>query len=362
MTTTEPDSITLYYREGASDKVYQCGIEPAGERFVVNFAYGRRGATFNTGTKTNVPVDYQDARRIFEKLVKEKQAKGYTPGPDGISYQQSDKEQRQTDVVPQLLNAIDEGEIERLVTDDAWAMQEKFDGRRMLVRKQGAAIHGINRKGLHVGLPSPILVAAHAIPGDFILDGEAVGETLHCFDLLELNGEDQRPMPYRQRLTALLNLLMSGQQRHIHYVNTTYRLTEKNSLLEHLRFQKREGVVFKRLDAPYTSGRPSSGGSQLKHKFYATLSAVVGKQNAQRSVELKLRDGRQWTVAGNVTIPPNHRVPVIGSVVEVRYLYAFPESGCLYQPTYLGPRSDVSERECTVGQLKYKPADEENEP
>ena len=359
MTTTEPDSITLYYREGASDKVYQCGIEPAGERFVVNVAYGRRGATFNTGTKTNVPVDYPDARRIFDKLVKEKTAKGYTPGENGTPYQHAHAEPRATGVLPQLLNAADDDEIERLVADDQWAMQEKFDGRRMLVRKQGAAIHGINRKGLHVGLSSPVLVAAHAIPGDFILDGEAVGESLHSFDLLELNGEDQRSLPYRQRLTALLNLLMSGQQRHIHYVTTAYAAHEKYDRLEHLFHQGKEGIVFKRLDAPYTPGRPNSGGSQLKHKFYASLSAVVGKQNAQRSVEIMLRDGSQWVGTGNVTIPPTDRVPVIGSVVEVRYLYAFPESGCLYQPTYLGPRSDVSERDCTVAQLKYKPADEE---
>ena len=359
MTTIEPDSITLYYREGASDKVYQCGIEPAGERFVVNVAYGRRGATFNTGTKTNVPVDYPDARRIFDKLVKEKTAKGYTPGENGTPYQHAHAEPRATGVLPQLLNAADDDEIERLVADDQWAMQEKFDGRRMLVRKQGAAIHGINRKGLHVGLSSPVLVAAHAIPGDFILDGEAVGESLHSFDLLELNGEDQRSLPYRQRLTALLNLLMSGQQRHIHYVTTAYAAHEKYDRLEHLFHQGKEGIVFKRLDAPYTPGRPNSGGSQLKHKFYASLSAVVGKQNAQRSVEIMLRDGSQRVAAGNVTIPPTDRVPVIGSVVEVRYLYAFPESGCLYQPTYLGPRSDVSERDCTVAQLKYKPADEE---
>jgi hypothetical protein len=68
------ENITLYYREGTSDKVYQCQIEQAGERFVVNFAYGRRGSTMNTGTKTNVPVEYADAKRIFDKLVKEKMA------------------------------------------------------------------------------------------------------------------------------------------------------------------------------------------------------------------------------------------------------------------------------------------------
>ena len=42
---TPKQSITLYYREGSSDKVYQSAIEKQGELFVVNFAYGRRGST-----------------------------------------------------------------------------------------------------------------------------------------------------------------------------------------------------------------------------------------------------------------------------------------------------------------------------
>jgi bifunctional non-homologous end joining protein LigD len=78
-------TVTLYYKEGSSDKVYQCSIEPAGNRFTVNFAYGRRGSTLNTGTKTNVPVSYEDAQCIFDKLVKEKKAKGYTEGESGVS-------------------------------------------------------------------------------------------------------------------------------------------------------------------------------------------------------------------------------------------------------------------------------------
>ena len=40
-----PGRVSLYYREGSSDKVYQAAIEPAGNQFVVNFAYGRRGGT-----------------------------------------------------------------------------------------------------------------------------------------------------------------------------------------------------------------------------------------------------------------------------------------------------------------------------
>ena len=83
LNTPQTERITLYYREGSSDKVYHAVIEPQGEGFVVNIAYGRRGSTMNTGTKTQTPVDYDTAARIFTKLVNEKKTKGYTEGPDG---------------------------------------------------------------------------------------------------------------------------------------------------------------------------------------------------------------------------------------------------------------------------------------
>ncbi|HEV2693041.1 MAG TPA: DNA ligase, partial [Verrucomicrobiae bacterium] len=130
---------------------------------------------------------------------------------------------------------------------------------------------------------------------------------------------------------------------------------QKLALLNQLREGKREGMVFKHLHAPSTPGRPSSGGSQLKYKFYASLSAVVAKVNPQRSVGLQLLGETGWVSCGNVTIPANHKIPSVGQVVEIRYLYAFPESGVLYQPVYLGPRDDVDE--CLTSQLKYKPAE-----
>jgi predicted DNA-binding WGR domain protein len=95
-TITAPNTqrITLYYREGSSDKVYQASIEPAGDLFVVNFAFGRRGSTLNTGTKNTSPVDYDTAKRIYDKLIQEKLVKGYTVGADRTPYQHTDREQR----------------------------------------------------------------------------------------------------------------------------------------------------------------------------------------------------------------------------------------------------------------------------
>ena len=157
------DHITLYYREGTSDKVYQCAIEAAGTRFVVNFAYGRRGSTLNTGTKTNVPVDWDSAKRIYDKLVKEKTSKGYTQGPDGTPYHNSPKAELFTGLLPQLLNPIEEPEMNRLLTSDEHCMQEKFDGRRLLLQKRADQVTGINKKGLAVGLPDSVVQSAQSL-------------------------------------------------------------------------------------------------------------------------------------------------------------------------------------------------------
>lgn len=348
-------SVHLHYREGSSDKVYQVKLEPKGDGFTVDIAYGRRGATLNTGTKTQEPVDYDQAKHIYDTLVRSKLAKGYTPNEHGTPFEHSDKAGRFAGVQPQLLNPIDESAVARLIPDDNWCLQEKFDGRRLLIRKNGGNITLINRRGLIIGGADNIVRESHDLPGDYLLDGESVGETYRAFDLLEINGRDLRSIPYRKRLVALLNLLGSAQHPHIHCVDTAFDAPTKLRWVQELQAANREGLVLKRLDAPYTAGKPASGGDQLKHKFYASLSAVVARQNPQRSVEIRLFGDLGWVTAGNVAIPANHDVPPVGAVVEVRYLYAFVESGILYQPVYLGPREDVTAGECVTAQLKFKP-------
>jgi bifunctional non-homologous end joining protein LigD len=359
---TPAQSTTLYYRQGSSDKVYQASIEPAGDLFRVNFAYGRRGATMNTGTKTNCPVSYEEAKQIYEKLLREKKAKGYTEGTDGMPYQHSDKAGRVTGILPQLLNPVDEQEVERLLHDPCWCFQPKYDGRRLLLRKAGREVTGINRKGLAVGLPECLVLAALLHDSDFIMDGEAIGLVYRAFDLLELNGENCRPLPLRTRMNKLIHEIWSNAHPYILPAQTAWITAEKQMLLQSLRQEKKEGVVMKDIYAGYTPGRPNSGGGALKHKFYATLSAKVVGINQKRSVEIGLLDEDGWTYAGNVTVPPSHNLPKPGDVIELRYLHAFPESGVLYQPLFLGVRSDIDSSECQVSQLKYKPLESEEEP
>jgi len=346
------EQITLYYRQGSSDKVYQASIEPQDGGHVVAFAYGRRGTTLATGTKTQTPVPYGEAKRLYDKLVAEKTAKGYTPGADGTPYQHTDK--ISTGIHCQLLNPIEEDQVERLLADPAWWLQEKHDGRRLLIRKQGDTLTGINRLGLAVALPLPLIQDAAQCPLDFILDGEAIGDTLHAFDALLIGDDEIGGLRYGERYLRLMNLLASFQHPQVRLVETHFTAGQKRTALARMKADACEGVVFKHTNAPYIAGRPASGGEQLKYKFCETASFVVGKVNAKRSVSLLLFTGDKITPAGNVTIPPNHDIPATGQVVECRYLYAFRESGCIYQPFYLGSRDDITGEECTTAQLKYK--------
>lgn len=348
------EQITLYYRQGSSDKVYQASIHPEGSQWLVTFAYGRRGSTLTTGCKTPVPVAYGPAKAIYDKLVAEKKAKGYTPGENGTPYQHTDKAAQVSGIQCQLLNAVEASEVQHLVDNPAFAMQEKFDGKRTLIRKTVSAIHGINRKGLIVALPCTLLEATRYSPETYIMDGECLGEEYVAFDLLHYNGNDIRQYPFGQRFLMLKNLLRLRQPAHITPAHTEIDVQMKTEMLERLKAAGKEGVVFKKISSPYVAGRPATGGDQLKAKFYESASFVVGKVNGKRSVSLLLLHGRSLVAAGNVTIPPNQDIPTVGAVVEVRYLYAFKTSGSIYQPVFQGVRDDIDASECTVSQLKFK--------
>ncbi|BDS05403.1 hypothetical protein NT6N_04430 [Oceaniferula spumae] len=359
--TTNTTSTSLYFREGNSDKEYHVAIEPEGEGYHVTYVYGRRGNTLTTGSKTQNIVALAEATAIHDKLVRQKIAKGYhlADSPDhnpGVIAHAHDTGQ-DTGIRCQLLNPVDEDQASRLLTDKRYCLQEKHDGRRLMIRKIGDEITGINRRGHVVSVPTAIREAVGKLPVDALLDGEVVGDTYHVFDLLELKGHDIRQQGYIIRHAGLLALLPPGCDALL-WVSTAIDSDDKVATYEELSHTNREGVVFKDIDAPFSPGRPNSGGSQLKYKFVETASFLVSGHNWARSVSLGLYGtGPQSQVllpAGNVTIPPNCPVPQTGAVVEVRYLYAFRESGSIYQPVYLYERNDIPDTDCTTDQLKYK--------
>ncbi len=361
MITENEEKISLYYNEGRSDKVYRVQMEQTEGGFIVNFQFGRRGSTLQSGTKTPAPVPYEKAKNIYDRLVAEKKGKGYTQDEDGTPYQNSEQAGRQSGLLPQLLNPIDEARIAELIAASHWCMQEKKDGCRLLVRKSGDVIEGINRKGMFVGMSTAIDQAVREIGGDCVLDGEAIGDIYWVFDLLQLDREDLRDLSVAQRF-GKLSLLLEGSSSDgaLRLIPDSWNPSAKRRLFERLKAERAEGVVFKHMGAKYLPGRPTSGGDHLKFKFTATATCkVLAPNQDKRSVALGVcqNPGDGFVEIGNVTIPANFRIPATDSLVEVRYLYAY-VGGSLFQPVYLGERNDVDGAD-SVKSLKFKQGEDD---
>ncbi|UML84054.1 WGR domain-containing protein [Leptospira interrogans] len=350
--STELNKISLYYQGDGSDKVYHVNIDPEGDGYVVHFAFGRRGSSLQTGTKTSKPVSYEAAQKIMRQLVNSKMAKGYTEIESGTPYLHSTKEERVSGVHCQLLNPIDEEELSTYVEDDQYGAQEKLDGNRMMIRKIGDNVEGINRKGLIIAISQILHDHSLSFSEDFILDGEVIGDVFFPFDIFSKDGKDIQHLPYQERY-AILESILKDQDEIFHIVKLVKSTKGKKVLLEELHEKQKEGIVFKDLNAPYKAGRPSSKGSQIKFKFYETATVSVETVNLKRSVSMRLYNGNEWVSVGNVTIPINFAIPKENDIIEVRYLYAY-KGGSLYQPTYLGVRTDADENDCDLKQLKYK--------
>jgi bifunctional non-homologous end joining protein LigD len=373
-------STTLFFKDQKSDKEYRAAIEEKGEGYVVNFAFGRRGATLQTGTKTNQPVGYDEALTIFEKLVAEKMGKGYTTGEDGTPFASEAFVGKVSDFKCQLLT-VAEFDVDAYIRNPAWVALEKFDGERRSVQVncETGEVKGINRRGLYVPLPESVAYEAGVFGRHFgeretiVLDGELIGDKLHVFDF-GYSSKKSIVHPETGEPDALALHECDFELRHksldlSFFLNGEYRIIshkamvlapmasteeEKAKLVEEVRGRNGEGIVWKRRCAPYRAGRSLDA---LKTKFVETASVVVGQANGtKRSVGMLVLDETGRLVdCGNVTIPPNYQIPGEGATVEVSYLYAFSGSGRLFQPVFKGGRTDIEAADCTRSQFKFRP-------
>lgn len=378
MTATLIRETILHNTEGGSDKLYRISVfqDDVDGTFSVYCESCRRGnAWVDQGIKISGATEAQALEKAA-KVQSSKTAKGYhienisTPGerklaPALVFHGTATPEfpaPVMTENRPQLLNTIDETEAKRLLKKDGWLVQQKHDGvRQMLFRKGNGSVQASNKLGRTV--PAAADVVFDIPDFNFLIDGELVGSTYHVFDLLELDKVDLRPMGYAYRY-GILKSLMEGKLPGYKQLGNTKRVLvntwevdspagSRLAVMENLKAQGAEGIVFKKADAPYKAGRPNTGGDQFKFKFVSTASFIVTRQNEQRSIALALLEGDCEIPVGNCTIPANKTVPPVGAIVEVRYLYAY-QGGSIYQPVYLGERSDILREECKLGQLKYK--------
>jgi bifunctional non-homologous end joining protein LigD len=195
-------------------------------------------------------------------------------------------------VEPQLCKLVD-----RPPPGGGWAHEIKFDGYRMQLRVEGGKATLKTRKGLDWSARFREVVAEGALLPDCLIDGEVValdekgspdfaglqaalseGETgdliFFVFDLLFEDGEDLRQRPLRERkarLKALLEAHAGKRAQRLRYVD--HFETAGDAVLESACRMDLEGIVSKKLDAPYRSGRADSW---TKAKCRAGHEVVIG--------------------------------------------------------------------------------------
>jgi bifunctional non-homologous end joining protein LigD len=358
------ESVSLFFVSGSSDKTYNVQLEEKPDGFVVNFQYGRTGAALTAGTKTKAPLPYIKAKAAYTKLVADKKAKGYSPDKNGVPFSFTDKADDITGFQPKLLNTITPDDVPALY--DAWknsiALQTKHDGERRGILSNGTTPVGANRKGQSVNLRQDINTALTRLITDMNvhIDTEDMGDHLQIFDVTMINGKSVTNQPFKMRAqhldTIAAYLAQNNLDTLLKVTQTIWAddLEEVLIFIENARACNEEGVVILDGTAPYTPGRPASGGNIRKLKFVERATVrVKTPHETKRSVLLEIMDGKTWIEIGNVTIPANYTIPTKNEVVEVEYLYAY-KGGSLYQPVYKGPRTDLYETAATYDQLKFK--------
>ena len=185
------------------------------------------------------------------------------------------------------------GELPR--EDDGWAYEVKWDGVRALAHCRPGLFRIESRRGEEIGERYPELSALGLQLGsrEAVLDGEIVAFDEHgqpsfarlqrrlnasspsairrhaseipatyvLFDLLYLDGHLTTGLPYRERRRLLADLQLDGPT----WQTPAYREGEGRALLAATAEHGLEGVLAKRLDAPYRPGERSREWLKIKN-------------------------------------------------------------------------------------------------
>ena len=181
-------------------------------------------------------------------------------------------------------------------SSDDWVHEIKFDGYRMQARIGGGEVSLKTRTGLDWTHKFPTIAEAIAALADHdvILDGEiasfdangvsdfsALQDDLkngrhdrlvyYVFDLLHLDGQDLTAAPLLERKRALAELLAGLPQDGVVRLSEHFE-EDGATMLKHARDLHLEGIISKRADAPYRSGR---SGDWLKIKCSNNQEFIV---------------------------------------------------------------------------------------
>lgn len=189
-----------------------------------------------------------------------------------------------------------------------WGHEIKIDGYRMLCVRSGDRVRFISRNGKDwTSNVRPLIEPLQdSAASEFIIDGEVavpgddgvtnfqslqntiakpnpVGLVYYVFDAIHLGEFDLRPATLTERKTALQEILREIASPAIQF--SDHIVGNGAAVLEHARAMGVEGIVSKRLAAPYRSGRSDAW---LKIKFNQRREFVVVGFTDSESVDHQL--------------------------------------------------------------------------
>ena len=207
-----------------------------------------------------------------------------------------------------------------------WAHEIKFDGYRVQIATGGGKARLYTRRGHDWSDRFPEVVADAAHWPDGVVDGELCalnddhtpdfsalqasisegktgGLVFFAFDLLTEGADDLRQLPLshrKARLQAHIDRIPKSAGGRIRYVD--HFATTGSAILESACRMDLEGVISKKLDAPYTDGRSSTW---LKSKCRGRDEVVIGGWSSEggvrfRSLLVGVREGDGLRYLGRV--------------------------------------------------------------
>jgi bifunctional non-homologous end joining protein LigD len=151
-----------------------------------------------------------------------------------------------------------------------WLHEVKFDGWRVQIHRRRETSHLFSRRGIDLKQRFKLLADASLYLPECVIDGELVAcDTddrpdfdaisaknlnlcIWCFDLLSLKDDDLREKPLEVRRAILRDLLISVDD---HVLRFSEEFPDPVQLLAAAEKQGLEGVISKRRDQPYKSGK-----------------------------------------------------------------------------------------------------------
>jgi bifunctional non-homologous end joining protein LigD len=288
-----------FVKEGDANAILEEDRSVASGRTMAQIAQGKGKAPtpFMLAKKTKADAVWQSNRGDAAEARAERKTAALRAAPEAktrapVKAAKARKVADMPDFVPPQLCTI----VERPPGAEGWCHEIKFDGYRVQLRVEDGEAALFTRKGLDWSEKFKSIAKEASSLADVLIDGEIValdhngapnfsslqaalsegnseGLIFYAFDLLFAEGKDLRGWPLSDRKARLKQLLEArkSKQKQIRYVE--HFESGGDAVLQSACKLELEGIVSKKLDAPYRSGRSESW---TKAKCRAGHEVVLG--------------------------------------------------------------------------------------